>query len=928
MSNVTVIPRFRPLNNREKSEANGGNVVVEFEDDHTFTINDAGKPHRFTFDRVFPPTCRQVEMFEFVGIPILKDVFQGYNATIFAYGQTGSGKTHSMMGNIHDDEHKGIIPRIVEAVFAGIEQSESTINFTVKVSYVEIYNEKIRDLMDKKKDNLKVRESPTGVWIEDVTQTYVTSTEDVYRVMTIGGDHRAKSATLMNAESSRSHSVFIITVGQEDTTTGTKRGAKLTLVDLAGSEKIAKTGAEGSTLVEAQNINKSLSALGNVINALTTAPPAGKGGAAGHKHIPYRDSKLTYLLSDSLGGNSKTCLIITGSPSQFNVDETLSTIRFGNRAKNIKNKPKQNQERSAAEYQRLLNTANAKISAQEAVLRALEAEVTAYRRCLCKGDPAALPAPLVAMYMAAVARVARDNKGHPDWSKYLLSDEEERKAAAAAAATANLLAGGEVSEADAAGAAALAALTTPSVLSPSQSSPTDGEGDTADVDADPDADAGEGGDEGDEGADSVGPLDGSSGLRRGSKRTTDGGADRRTSSLTLAKNTRDLLSANDELESELDAARRDVEEARRELAEAQQQAEQQVRTADEKIAQLTAAVAEATEQKDDAERRVKEEEERAKLSEQKRALLDHERANELEEARRDGEETRARVLALKASLAEAEAERASLDDACAAATARASKAERLIQRLKDRNGAEWVDEVAKEMEADSQQQQQGVGGGSDGDAAAEGEGKTSSGGSSAGMKLTPSQAAATIRQLRDQNTAFKTALHRKCEQYVNAQTALLAYKEHMDTLEASLDDAQRSSAVQAAAHATAAHALQEKLEATEMMCQKLLQSGRYWRSQGVYSRFTKGAGIGNSGSGSGGRIVVPLHGSGAAGSGVGGSPAKGGVIVVPGSAGEAGAVAGAAVAASTATTVGGVSHGNVTKPTTVSGKGRGLGVFF
>lgn len=137
---------------------------------------------------------------------------------------------------------------------------------------------------------------------------------------------------------------------------GSKKGAKLTLVDLAGSEKVGKTGAEGATLKEAQHINKSLSALGNVINALTSTE--------GSAHIPYRDSKLTYLLSDSLGGNSKTCLIITGSPSLFNVEETLSTIRFGNRAKNIKNKPKVNQEKSVAEYQRLLNSAQAKVGQQ------------------------------------------------------------------------------------------------------------------------------------------------------------------------------------------------------------------------------------------------------------------------------------------------------------------------------------------------------------------------------------------------------------------------------------------------------------------------------------------------------------------------------------------------------------------------------------
>ena len=906
MSNIMVIPRFRPLNRREMTENNGNNVVVEFENDQAFTIMDGGKPHRFTFDRVFPPTCRQVEMFEFVGIPILKDVFQGYNATIFAYGQTGSGKTHSMMGDMKDDEQKGIIPRIVEAVFEGIQASDASINFTVKVSYVEIYNEKIRDLMDHDKQNLRIRESPTGVWIEDVTQTYVSSTEQVYKVMQTGGDNRAKSATLMNAESSRSHSVFIITVGQEDTTTGSKRGAKLTLVDLAGSEKIAKTGAEGERLKEAQNINKSLSALGNVINALTTAPAPGPNGKAAPKHIPYRDSKLTYLLSDSLGGNSKTALIITGSPSEFNVEETLSTIRFGNRAKNIKNKPKQNQERSAAEYQRLLNTAAAKISAQEAVLTALEAEVAAYRMCMCKGDPEQLPAPLATAYMGAVARVARDNAGHPGWKKYLLSQEEEEKAAAAAAAAAAALAGLASPGSNGSGAfAALEGLASPGAESTADSAATATTATDADADADADNADHDTGDMDAEGAEGE-AEDTVSGLsRRGKAGAGPGAIDRRTSSLTMAKNTRELLSVNDALEAELEAARRDAEDARAQLEAARAAADAASEDAAGKIARLEAAVAEATEARDEAERRVRDEEERAKLTEQKRALHEQERSSELDDARRDGEETRARLLALKASLAEAEAERAALDAAREDAAARASKAERLIKRLKSRHGAGWVEEVEAEAAA--------AGASSDDDTADDNKEASASAaatatagaaGAVAGgqrMKLSPSEAAAMIRQLKDQNASFKSALQRKCEQYVNSQTALLAYKEHVASLEHSLEDAQRAAHDDALAHALETAAFHDKLTATEMMCQKLLDSGRYWRSQGVYSRFTRGAGVG---AGAGGRIVVPMQGGG-------GSHPSANIVT---------AAAGAAAAAA--------GHVNVTPVKTTTSSSKGMNAFF
>ncbi|CAE7868778.1 kif3 [Symbiodinium sp. KB8] len=212
------------------------------------------------------------------------------------------------------------------------------------MGYVEIYCERVRDLLCPEKDNLRIREEKgKGIWLEDVTEAYAASPSELYDLLAEGNANRAVGATKMNADSSRSHSVVILSLTKKDLTTEETRKSQLFLVDLAGSEMVNKTGASGQTLQEAKMINKSLSALGNVIRALTEGKP----------HVPYRDSKLTRLLQDSLGGNAKTSLIITCSPSTFNAVETLSTIRFGQRAKAIKNKPSINAERSVAEYQRV-----------------------------------------------------------------------------------------------------------------------------------------------------------------------------------------------------------------------------------------------------------------------------------------------------------------------------------------------------------------------------------------------------------------------------------------------------------------------------------------------------------------------------------------------------------------------------------------------
>jgi len=319
---------------------------------------------------------RQADVFDYSIRPTVDDILNGYNGTVFAYGQTGAGKSYTMMGtNIDDEVGKGIIPRIVEQIFASILASPSNIEYTVRVSYMEIYMERIRDLLVPQNDNLPVHEEKNkGVYVKGLLEVYVASVEEVFEVMRRGGDARAVASTNMNAESSRSHSIFVITVTQKNVETGSMKSGQLFLVDLAGSEKVGKTGASGQTLEEAKKINKSLSALGMVINSLTD----GKSS-----HIPYRDSKLTRILQESLGGNSRTTLIINCSPSSYNDSETLSTLRFGMRAKSIKNKAKVNAELSPAELKAMLKKAQGQVTTFESYIATLEGEVAIWRA----GDP-------------------------------------------------------------------------------------------------------------------------------------------------------------------------------------------------------------------------------------------------------------------------------------------------------------------------------------------------------------------------------------------------------------------------------------------------------------------------------------------------------------------------------------------------------------
>ncbi|XP_076593298.1 kinesin-like protein KIF13A isoform X5 [Chaetodon auriga] len=350
---VKVAVRVRPMNRRE-IELNT-KCVVDMEDNQTVLHpppsnakgeNSRKQPKVFAFDHCFwsmdesnvPKYAGQEVVFKCLGEGILENAFQGYNACIFAYGQTGSGKSFSMMGN---GEQPGLIPRLCCSLFERVHTEENEAHtFKVEVSYMEIYNEKVRDLLDPKgsRQSLKVREHKVlGPYVDGLSQLAVTCFEDIEVLMSEGNKSRTVAATNMNEESSRSHAVFSIIVTQTlyDLQSGNsgEKVSKMSLVDLAGSERVSKTGAAGERLKEGSNINKSLTTLGCVISALADQS-AGKGKA---KFVPYRDSVLTWLLKDNLGGNSKTAMIATVSPAADNYEETLSTLRYADRAKRIVN---------------------------------------------------------------------------------------------------------------------------------------------------------------------------------------------------------------------------------------------------------------------------------------------------------------------------------------------------------------------------------------------------------------------------------------------------------------------------------------------------------------------------------------------------------------------------------------------------------------
>ncbi|KAI2640313.1 kinesin heavy chain [Xylaria nigripes] len=355
--NIKVVVRCRPFNSREIDR--GAQCIVEMKNNQTILTPPADATHStkgpkdlapkaFAFDRSYwsfdkndPDYAGQENLHNDLGKPLLDNAFQGYNNCIFAYGQTGSGKSYSMMG--YGKEH-GIIPKICQDMFERIGQLQQDKNTrcTVEVSYLEIYNERVRDLLNPStKGNLKVREHPsTGPYVEDLAKLVVGSFQEIENLMDEGNKARTVAATNMNETSSRSHAVFTLILTQKsfdgDTKMELEKQAKISLVDLAGSERATSTGATGARLKEGAEINRSLSTLGRVIAALADLSTGKKKkGASGT--VPYRDSVLTWLLKDSLGGNSMTAMIAAISPADINYDETLSTLRYADSAKRIKN---------------------------------------------------------------------------------------------------------------------------------------------------------------------------------------------------------------------------------------------------------------------------------------------------------------------------------------------------------------------------------------------------------------------------------------------------------------------------------------------------------------------------------------------------------------------------------------------------------------
>jgi kinesin family protein 3/17 len=315
-----------------KNREDKGEILIQRE-------GDVEAPKQFTFDKVFDENTDQEQLFENTARHIVGSVIEGYNGTIFAYGQTGTGKTHTMEGELSPPEMKGVMSRCFEAVYNCIEGFENA-QFLVRASYLEIYKENVRDLLSSNpKNKLIMHEKPdTGIYVKDLSSFICKSSEEMQAVQDTGRKNKSMGETKMNARSSRSHSVFTLTLECSELGKDGKdhiRVGKLNMVDLAGSERQSKTNATGQRLEEAIKINLSLTCLCQVISALTDSKAS---------YVPYRDSQLTRMLQDSLGGNTKTVMIANIGPADYNFEETVNTLRWASRAKSIQNKPRINED--------------------------------------------------------------------------------------------------------------------------------------------------------------------------------------------------------------------------------------------------------------------------------------------------------------------------------------------------------------------------------------------------------------------------------------------------------------------------------------------------------------------------------------------------------------------------------------------------------
>jgi len=369
-ADVQVFARFRPLNDREAGlgEIENKRVYHYRTEGDNRTIEMLRPPSsvlqtekEFTFDGIFPEETTQAELYQKTARPLVAELLKGKNVTVMAYGQTGSGKSYTMTGNLNDEAQVGIIPRMIQDLFDEVAARSEHVTFTLQCSMVQLYMEKVSDLLNPELDNLKLREVisrkfskskklksvKSCVFIEGCTVCTVKSWKDMLKVMRRGDQNRVTAETDMNQRSSRSHAVFVVNVIQTEVVKQTRRSSKLFLVDLAGSEQVQRSGATGLTLEQAKKINKSLSALSLVIQSLVEK----KKGS----HVPYRDSKLTRLLTDSLGGNAKTVLLLALSPSYDSVVETYSTLGFGARAKKMENNATVNEELTIGTYKKLVS---------------------------------------------------------------------------------------------------------------------------------------------------------------------------------------------------------------------------------------------------------------------------------------------------------------------------------------------------------------------------------------------------------------------------------------------------------------------------------------------------------------------------------------------------------------------------------------------